>query len=75
MQMKRQAEWDYKNSLEGINRELEKYIVQENGFLTEIVKAFQSYVTVVYTNQTELINGYDNEILNFLIKAKESTME
>lgn len=34
MQMKRKAEWDYKISLEGVNRELEKYVVQENGFLT-----------------------------------------
>lgn len=55
MQMKRKAEWDYKISLEGINRELEKYIVQENGFLTEIVRSFQSYITVVYHNQNALI--------------------
>lgn len=75
MQMKRKAEWDYKISLEGINRELEKYIVQENGFLTEIVRSFQSYITVVYHNQNALIEGYDNEILSFLVQAKESKME
>lgn len=60
MQMKRQAEFDYKANLEAINRELEKYIVQDNGFLTDIIKAFQSYITVIYTNQTALIDGYDH---------------
>lgn len=60
MQMKRKAENDYKVSLEGINRELERYVVQENGFLTDIVKAFQSYITVIYQNQNALIEGYDN---------------
>lgn len=39
------------------------------------MKAFQSYITVVYQNQNTLIEGYDNEILNFLIKAKESKLE
>lgn len=75
MQMKRKAESDYKLSLEAINHELEKYIVQENGFLTEIVKSFQSYITVIYQNQNALIEGYDHEILSFLLKAKESKME
>lgn len=39
------------------------------------MKAFQSYITVVYQNQNTLIEGYDNEILNFLLQAKESKME
>jgi hypothetical protein len=34
-------------------------VVQDNGFLTDIVKAFQSYVAVVYQNQAALIEGYD----------------
>jgi hypothetical protein len=49
--------------------------VQDNGFLTDIVKAFQSYVTVLYHNQSSLIEGYDNEILNFLQQAKIPTTE
>ena len=49
--------------------------MQENGFLTEIVRSFQSYITVVYHNQNALIEGYDNEILSFLVQAKESKME
>ena len=55
MNMKRNADNNYKNSLELINHELEKYIVQENGFLTDIVKAFQSYITVIHQNTTVLI--------------------
>lgn len=74
MQMKRKAQFDYKIALEGINRQLQRYIFQENGFLTEIVKSFQSYITVIYQNQVTLIDGYDNEILNFLLKAKQSQM-
>jgi hypothetical protein len=54
---------------------LEKYVVQENGFLTEIVKAFQSYITVIYQNQNTLIDGYDQEILTFLTQAKNSRVE
>lgn len=40
-----------------------------------MVRAFQSYITVLYQNQTTLIEGYDNEILSFLVKAKESKLE
>ena len=59
MNMKRNADNNYRNSLELINHELEKYVVQENGFLTDIVKSFQSYITVIYQNTTQLIEGYD----------------
>jgi len=72
MQLKRKAEKDYAISLEAVNRELERYVIQDNGFLTDIIQAFQSYITVIYHNQTALIDGYDNEILNFLQRAKES---
>jgi hypothetical protein len=75
MQMKRKTDHDYKTNLETINRELEKYIVQENGFLTDIVQAFQSYVSVIHQNMSTLIDGYDNEILSFLQKAKETNMQ
>ena len=75
MQMKRKTDFQYKTNLEAVNRELERYVVQENGFLTDIVKAFQSYITVIYNNMSTLIQGYDNEILNFLQRAKMSTME
>lgn len=74
MQMKRKAEYDYKLSLEAINQELERYVVQDNGFLTDIIKAFQSYITVIYTNQSALIDGYDHEILSFLQQAKTTQM-
>jgi hypothetical protein len=60
MSMKKKAESDYKASLEIINRELEKYIVSDNGFLTEMIRAYQSYISVVYQNQATLIEGYDN---------------
>lgn len=56
--------------MENISRELDKYLVTDNGFLTEMVRAFQSYINVVNQNQTALIDGYDNEILTFLAKAK-----
>ena len=75
MQLKRKAEDDYKNSLEGINRELEKYVVAENGFLTAIVQSFQSYINVMHQNQKTLIEGYDNEILHFLKTAQQSKFE
>lgn len=75
MSMKKKAESDYKASLEIINRELEKYIVSDNGFLTEMIRAYQSYISVVYQNQATLIEGYDNQILSFLIKAKNSKFE
>jgi len=39
---------------------LERYIISDNGFLTEMVKAFQSYITILSQNQTTLIEGYDN---------------
>ena len=70
MSMKRKAESDYRTSLELINKEIEKYLIADNGFLTDIMRSFQSYITVVYQNQTTLIEGYDNEILSFLVKAK-----
>lgn len=72
MSLKRKAEIDYRTSLENINRELEKYIISDSGFLTDIIRAYQSYITIVYQNQSTLIDGYDNEILSFLIKAKDS---
>ena len=50
-------------------------MAHENGFLNEIMKAFHSYINVLHNNQEVLIEGYDNEILNFLIKAKESSFE
>ena len=62
-------------NLELVNQQLERYIVQENGFLTDIIKAFQSYVTVIHQNMSTLIDGYDHEILSFMVKAKQSTME
>lgn len=34
MEMKRKAEADYRSSLENINRELERYLLANNGFLT-----------------------------------------
>lgn len=43
--------------------------------MTDIIQAFQSYISVIYHNQTALIDGYDNEILNFLQRAKESKVE
>ena len=73
--LKRKAEADYQNSLQLINRELEKYLLADNGFLTDIMKAYQSYISVLYQNEATLIDGYENEILNFLNKAKESTFE
>ena len=75
MNMKRKADFEYKTSLELVNRELEKYVVQENGFLTDIVRSFQSYITVIHQNTSTLIEGYDQEILAFLIKARQSTLE
>lgn len=75
MTMKRNAENLYKTSLEAINLELEKYIQEENGFLIEIVKAFQSYITIIYQNQATLIEGYDNEILECLAKSMNSKVE
>lgn len=70
MQMKRKSDSEYKANLELINKELERYVVQENGFLTDIIRAFQSYITVIHQNMSTLIEGYDNEILSFLTKAK-----
>lgn len=75
MQLKRKAEKEYAVSLEAVNRELQRYVIQDNGFLTDIIQAFQSYISVIYHNQTALIDGYDNEILNFLQRAKESKVE
>lgn len=46
-------------------------MVSNNGFLTEIVKSFQSYVNSLHQNQATLIEGYDQEILTVLTKAKE----
>jgi hypothetical protein len=70
MNMKRKAEFDYRTDLEQINKEIERYLIADHGFLTEIVKAFQSYISILFQNQTALIEGYDNEILSFLSKAK-----
>ena len=60
MVFKRKAEEDYKTSLETVHKELDKYIIKETGFLTEIVRSFQSYINVVHHNQISLIEGYDN---------------
>lgn len=74
MSIKRKAEYDYQLSLETVNRELEKYINSNTGFLTDIVKSYQSYITIIYHNQKTLIEGYDNEILAFLRNAQDNRL-
>ena len=49
--------------------------MQDNGYLTEIVKAFQSYIAVIHQNQHTLIEGYDQEVLAFLAQARNSQVE
>ena len=59
MSMKRKAENDYKIALESIHKEVERYLLNDSGFLDQIMRGFQSYIAVLYQNQCTLIEGYD----------------
>lgn len=71
MSLKKKSDLEYRASLENVIGSLEIFIRSDNGFLTEIVKSYQSYLAVTCQNQNNLIEGYQNEILLFLENAKQ----
>ena len=68
--MKRDADVAYNMALENISKEIEVYLEEKTGFLTEMMANFQSYLATIHQNKLILINGYLDEVIDSLNKEK-----